>query len=74
MARDIDLYWLTGSYDALCGHGLERAEPLRLVRLESEAVCVSKLFRRGRPCRGLSHVNTPKDFSLQEKAFTDETE
>lgn len=41
MPRDIDLYWLTGSYDALCGHGLERAEPLRLVRLESEAVYLS---------------------------------
>lgn len=41
MARDIDLYWLTGSYDALYGHGLERAQPLRPVRLEFEAMYLS---------------------------------
>lgn len=41
MIRDIDLYWLTGSYGALYGHGLERAQPLRLVRLEFEAVYLS---------------------------------
>lgn len=35
---------------------------------------VFKSFRRGRPWRSLSHLNTPKDFWLHEKAFNDQME